>query len=141
MHARTQTSHRCGRSLRAAILCGALWLQACRTDPAGDLVAQERANVVTWTLPPGGTVTGGTELARSNGGVAAAWSVSTTMTWSDYKTWIRSRSGTAYRQVVSDQNQLSYGRQLPGDALLVDVSVMAAGPPLKLRVAFSAHPD
>jgi hypothetical protein len=80
------------RAARAAILSGALWLQGCRTDRVGDLVAQERASVVAWTLSPGGTMTAGTELTPTSGGVAATWNVSTRqMTWSDYKTWIRSR--------------------------------------------------
>jgi hypothetical protein len=43
--------------------------------------------------------------------------------------------------MVSDESRLSYTRQFPGDALLVDVVVAAAGPPLKLHVSFLAHPD
>lgn len=129
------------RAARAAILGGVLWLQACRTNPAGDVLAQERANVVTWTIPPGGTIAAGTGLVRTGGSVGATWNVSTTMTWSDYRTWIRTRSGTGYRQVASDESHLWYARQLPGDALLIDVAVAAAGPPLELRISFSAHPD
>ncbi len=86
-------------------------------------------------------MTAGTDLAPTKGGVAATWSVSTTMTGAEYKTWIGSRPGTGYHQMVSDASRLSYARPLPGDALFVDVAVTAAGPPLKLRVSFSAHPD
>lgn len=126
---------------RVAILCGALWLQACKTDRAADFVVHERANIVAWTLPPGATMTAETELAPTGGGVAATWNVSTAMTWSEYKSRIASRTGTGYRQIPADESRLSYARQLPGDALIVDVAVVSIGPPLKVSVSFSARPD
>jgi hypothetical protein len=126
---------------RALLICAALWLQTCRTDRAGDLLAQERASVAEWTLPPGATIAGATDLSRTADGVVATWDVSTTMTWSEYKVWIGSRARMGYRQMTSNGGRLSYARQLPGDALLVDVAVAMAGPPLGLRIVFSGHPD
>ena len=130
-----------GRASRALILCAVLWLQTCRTDPAGDQVALERSNVVKWTLPPGATITGATKLSHTGDGVGAMWDVSTTMTWPEYKAWVGSRARTGYRQMTSDESSFSYARQLPGDALLFDVGVTAAGPPLGLRIVFCGYPD
>ena len=126
---------------RALIVFGALSLQACPADPVGDVIGQEHASVATWTLPPGAVMPAGSAVSRDRSGLTSTWDVTTTMTWAEYKIWTGSRSGTGYRQFRSYENHLTYIRRLPGDILLVDVTVATAGPPLKLRVSFSAHPD
>ena len=116
-------------------------LAACRTDPGSDMIAQERASVVAWTLPPGAAMTTGITLARKGSGLEASWEVSAPMTWAEYRGWSRSHGLPGYREVQADDAHISFVRTLPGDAFLVEVAVTGRGPPLRLRAMFSAYPD
>ena len=63
------------------------------------------------------------------------------MTWEQYRAWNGKRGKGEYREARSEKGRLSFARTLPGDRFAVDVVVIAAGPPVRLRVTLTASPD
>jgi hypothetical protein len=129
------------RSARGALCAALLALPGCRGDRATDLVQQERLGVIAWTLPPGGSMTAEVELQRSALGAESTWEISAPMSWDQYRAWNRERSKGGYTEARSGDGRSSFARTLPGDRFAVDVVAIAVGPPVRIRVTFTAAPD
>ena len=129
------------KRLGPVVSIASLLLTDCRSDSGASFVEQERVNVVGWTLPPSASMSGGAELRRTAQKAEATWEISTPMTWRQYRSWSEERSKTGYRETRTDDAHLSFKRLLPGDQLLVDIALVAPGPPLRLRVTFTAQAD
>lgn len=130
-------------SWNRALVAVALLIAAtgCPATGGVDIVEQERMNIASWTIPPGATMTTVPPAHRTGLSGGATWEVSSAMTWSDYRAWNKERSKIGYVDAKSDDNGLAFTRKVSGDQFFVGVRVIAPGPPLRLRVTFTAVPD
>ena len=125
-------------SVLAATLLAAC---ACRSEGALDAVESERRAVVRWTLPPGGSVGIAGKWNRRASRADVTWEIVAPMTWPEYREWSSERRHRDYHQRPAGDGSLSFARLDQADHFLVDVSVIAPGPPVRARVTFTAQPD
>jgi len=114
---------------------------ACRPNVGKDLVERERLNVLTWSVPEGSAGATGAAIGRRGLVARAVSEISTTMSWDQYRRWVDASEKVGYQQTGSKRMSASFIRRLPGDAFRVDLELVAPGPPLRVRMTFTATPD
>jgi len=67
--------------------------------------------------------------------------ISTNLSWDQYLRWVDASDKTGYARRASGITTATFVRTLPGDELRVDLEIIAPGPPLRVRITFTATPD
>jgi hypothetical protein len=118
-----------------------LFPSGCRLTSGPDLVGQERRNIQTWTVPPGAAVVDASEVDGRRLTGRTGIEISTNLGWDQYLRWVDASSKPGYAGRASGSTTATFVRILPGDELRVDLQVIAPGPPLSVRITFTATPD
>jgi hypothetical protein len=138
---------RCARGPRSrlagswAFVLPLLLPSACRPGTGQDLVERERLSVLSWTVPKGATIVASSAVERRGSTGHAVTDISTALSWEQYRRWVEASHQGSYARAGADGTSLCFLRLLAGDEFRVDLQVVASGPPLSLRMTFTAIPD
>jgi hypothetical protein len=139
---KVQATGRTGlRSGTWALVLPFLLPSGCRSNTSKDLVEQERLDVLTWFIPKGATIIAGSGIDRHGLVRRAVSDISTTLTWDEYRRWVDASERAGYHRTGTDRTSASFVRTLSGDEFRVDLEIALPGPPLRVRMTFTATPD
>lgn len=129
------------RSGTWALVLPFLLPSGCRASTDKDLVEQERLEVLSWFVPKGATIIAGSAIDRHGLVRRAVSDISTPLTWDEYRRWVDASEKAGYRAARADPTSASFVRTLSGDEFRVDLEIVVPGPPLRVRMTFTATPD
>lgn len=71
----------------------------------------------------------------------AVTDISTALSWDQYRRWVDASQQGSYTRAGAGDTSVCFLRLLAGDEFRVDLQIVASGPPLSLRMTFTAIPD
>ena len=73
--------------------------------------------------------------------LSETWELSVPVTWTVYCGRLRDAMPEGHHEISSDGAHQAFSRASTGDAFSVSLDLVSPGPPLRVRVTFTAAPD
>jgi hypothetical protein len=73
--------------------------------------------------------------------LSETWELSVPLTWAVYRGRLHDAMSEGYHEISSDGAHQAFSRASTGDAFSVSLDLVLPGPPLRVRVTFTAAPD
>jgi len=99
----------------------------CERVESEDSVKRDLNAVHDLSIPPDASHHVGGPLRREPYAVSLEWSFETTMTWSGYMKWLRSRLPKGFEQRSKEATTVQFSRRLQGDVYSLQVTQLEDG--------------
>jgi hypothetical protein len=114
---------------------------ACKKTDGLDEFRRQAAMVRTASLADGARVLSASEPYSSGLWIRKRWELESQATWESYQELVQRRVPERFAPTKQPAGQLTFVRQDQAELLLIEIERLAAGPPLRVRVTFSALPN
>jgi hypothetical protein len=113
----------------------------CRDRASSSTLDFERRTVSDWVVLPGSSIAASRGTAWRGSTLSETWELSVPLTWAVYRRRLRDAMSAGYHEISSDGAHQAFSRASTGDAFSVSLDLVSPGPPLRVRVTFTAAPD
>jgi len=113
----------------------------CRDRASSSTLDFERRTVSDWVALPGSSIAASKETAWRGSTLSETWELSVPLIWAVYRGRLRDAMSEGYHEIPSEGAHQAFSRASTGDAFSVSLDLVSPGPPLRVRVTFTAAPD
>lgn len=113
---------------------------ACRPSPPEQTFGEVLYDIETRIKPERGSIAERSKIERTRVSASVSWEIRVRSSWPEYRAWLAARLGGEGGFHLKSENvsQVVFSRELPADVHSLTVQLLAAGPPVRIRVTFEA---